>query len=431
MNKTNKLSLLKNKHNNFMNDFIINVFKISFLIIFILTQVSCGSFQPVSSYSDGIYSSDNVIVIRKSDLDNDSNSYSRYFDQVARQYDWDDRRSDIVLSDIDSINSNSIDNYKTNPQWGGGQKTTQIFMFNNNLGAFQNFYNPFGVGFNSPFWSLNSPYFNGWGWGNPMRRWNRLGFWGWNHWGWNYGWNGNFGFYNPWFTGGNPYWGFSPYNYFNSPYVGNYGVRSSSQFDRVRGWAYSSTYRGKNNGPANSNFRARSGEAQSNNVRSTSNSSIPDLVSAGRRLAQNNNSEQRSVNSNSDAQRRRIETIIRQYQSRGYNVELMPTRGNSNVYRLRISENYGYQARDYQGVNNSIFDNNSSSQNNNSSGKTNRRYNSSGNSSGNYSSSSGGNSYSSPSRGSYNASRGSSYGSSSISRSSGRSSTSRSSGRKQ
>ena len=118
MNKTNKLSLLKNKHNNFMNCFIVNVFKISFLIIFVLIQVSCGSFQPVSYYSDGIYSSDNVIVIRKSDLDNDSNSYSRYFDQVARQYDWDDRRNDVVLSDIDSINSNSIDNYKTNPQWG-------------------------------------------------------------------------------------------------------------------------------------------------------------------------------------------------------------------------------------------------------------------------------------------------------------------------
>ena len=65
MNKTNKLSLLKNKHNNFMNDFIINVFKISLLIMFVLTQVSCGSFQPVSSYSDGIYSSDNVIIIRK------------------------------------------------------------------------------------------------------------------------------------------------------------------------------------------------------------------------------------------------------------------------------------------------------------------------------------------------------------------------------
>ena len=100
MNKTNKLSLVKNKHNNVMNDFIINVFRISLLIIFTLAQFSCGSFQPVSLYSDGIYSSDNVIVIRKSDLDNDSNSYSRYFDQVARQYDWDDRRSDVVLSDI-------------------------------------------------------------------------------------------------------------------------------------------------------------------------------------------------------------------------------------------------------------------------------------------------------------------------------------------
>ena len=96
-----------------MNDFIINVFKISLLIMFVLTQVSCGSFQPVSSYSDGIYSSDIVIIIRKSDLDNDSNSYSRYFDQVARQYDWDDRRNDVVLSDIDTINSNSIDNYKS------------------------------------------------------------------------------------------------------------------------------------------------------------------------------------------------------------------------------------------------------------------------------------------------------------------------------
>ena len=420
MNKTNKLSLVKNKHNNVMNDFIINVFRISFLIIFILAQFSCGSFQPVSSYSDGIYSSDNVIVIRKSDLDNDSNSYSRYFDQVARQYDWDDRRNDVVLSDIDSINSNSIDNYKTNPQWGGGQKTTQIFMFNNGPWGFQNFGAPFYSGFYNPFW-------NGWGWGNPMR-WNRLGFWGWNRWAWNYGWNGNFGFYDPWLFG-NPHWGFSPYNYLYGPYVGNYGVRSSLQYGGVRGWAYSSTYRGKNTGPVNSNFRARSGEVRSNNVRSTSNNSMPDLVSEGRRLTQNNNSEQRRVNSNSDAQRRRIESIIRQYQSRGYNVELIPTGRNSDFYKLRVSENYGYQGRSSQSNSNSIFSRSSSQ--NNSSGKTNQNYNSSNNYSRNYSNSSGGRSYSSPSRGSYNASRGSSYGSSSISRSSGRSSAGRSSGRKQ
>ena len=423
MNNTNKLSLLKNKHNNFMNDFIINVFKISLLIMFVLTQVSCGSFQPVSSYSsDGIYSSDNVIIIRKSDLDNDSNSYSRYFDQVARQYDWDDRRSDVVLSDIDSINSNSIDNYKTNPQWGGGQKTTQIFMFNNSPWGFQNFNTPFNSGFYSPLW-------NGWGWSNPMR-WNRLGFMGWNNWAWHYGWNANFGFYDPWLFG-NPHWGFgfSAFNYFNSPYVGNYGVRSSSQLSRIRGWAYSSTYRGKNTGPVNSNFRARSGEAQSNNVRSKSNISMPDLVSEGRRLAQNNNSEQRRVNSNSDAQRRRIESIIRQYQSRGYNVELIPTGSNSDFYKLRVSENYGYQGRSSQNSDNSVFSRSSSQYN--SSSSTNKNYNSSSNNSRNYSNSSGSSSYGSPSRGSYNASRGSSYGSSSINRSSGRSSAGRSSGRKQ
>ena len=420
MNKTNKLSLVKNKHNNVMNDFIINVFRISFLIIFILAQFSCGSFQPVSSYSDGIYSSDNVIVIRKSDLDNESNSYSTYFDQVARQYDWDDRRNDVVLSDIDSINSNSIDNYKTNPQWGGGQKTTQIFMFNNGPWGFQNFGAPFYSGFYNPLW-------NGWGWGNPMR-WNRLGFMGWNNWPWYYGWNANFGFYDPWLFG-NPHWGFSAFNYFNSPYVGNYGVRSSIQYSGVRGWAYSSTYRGKNTGPVNSNFRARSGEVRSNNVRSTSNNSMPDLVSKGRRLTQNNNTEQRRVNSNSDAQRRRIESIIRQYQSRGYNVELIPTGRNSDFYKLRVSENYGYQGRSLQSNSNSIFSRSSSQ--NNSTGKTNQNYNSSNNYSRNYSNSSGGRSYSSPSRGSYNASRGSSYGSSSISRSSGRSSAGRSSGRKQ
>ena len=118
----------------------------------------------------------------------------------------------------------------------------------------------------------------------------------------------------------------------------------------------------------NSNFRARS-EAQSNNVRSTANSSTPDLVSEGRRLAQNNNSEQRRVNSNSDAQRRRIESIIRQYQSRGYNVELIPTGSNSDFYKLRVSENYGYQGRSSQSNSNSIF---SRSSQNNSSGKTNQ-----------------------------------------------------------
>ena len=99
---------------------------------------------------------------------------------------------------------------------------------------------------------------------------------------------------------------------------------------------------------------------------------MPDLVSEGRRLA-NNNSEQRRVNSNSDAQRRRIESIIRQYQSRGYNVELIPTGSNSDIYKLRVSENYGYQGRSFQNNSNSIF--NRSSSQNNSSGKTNQNYN--------------------------------------------------------
>ena len=156
----------------------------------------------------------------------------------------------------------------------------------------------------------------------------------------------------------------------------------------------------------NSNFRARSGEVRSNSVRSTSNNSMPDLVSEGRRLTQNNNSEQRRVNSNSDAQRRRIESIIRQYQSRGYNVELIPTGRNSDFYKLRVSENYGYQGRSYQSNSNSILSRSSSQ--NNSTGKTNQNYNSSNNYSRNYSNSSGGRSYSSPSRVSYNASRGSS-----------------------
>ena len=54
-----------------------------------LLFISCGSFQSGSYYTDGIYNSDNVIVVRRNKKTQATNAYTQYFDQQANQYNWD------------------------------------------------------------------------------------------------------------------------------------------------------------------------------------------------------------------------------------------------------------------------------------------------------------------------------------------------------
>ena len=82
-----------------------------------LLFTACGSFQNASYYSDGIYNDDNVIVIRRTQNKPAANAYTQYFDQQAKQYNWDDSNNDVALTNVDSLNQGNLNNYQSNPNW--------------------------------------------------------------------------------------------------------------------------------------------------------------------------------------------------------------------------------------------------------------------------------------------------------------------------
>lgn len=323
------------------------------LVIF----ASCGGFQSASYYSDGIYSSDNVIVIRNSQPQRNSNAavYTQYFDDKAKQYSWDDAEEGVVLTSIDSLSNDNLSNYKTQPNWGGGNKTTQIIIQNNGWNyndpffwGFDNIYDPFGYYWNRPF-----GYYNRW-------RWNRFAW----------------GYYSPFYSPYTPYYlnGFYYNNAFGfAHYYGNpwrnswYG--ESVHHNRPPRNAYSSNYRGKARStttPRNISGTNREPFArnQSNPVTGSSRqgkvnyrAAVPDLVTQGRRV--NARREQIQEQSN----RNYIDQVIRSYQNRGYTTQVIenPNQGQAAPGR-RISA-----PRDARGVSSNSKSTYSSSRSSNSS----------------------------------------------------------------
>jgi len=133
---------------------------------------SCGSFQSSSYYSDGIYNSDNVIVVRRNKKAPVSNAYTQYFDEQAQQYSWDNSNESVALTDVDALNQSNSNDLQSSPNWGGGNKTTQIIIQSSPLN--------FGLAGNWGFGGFYDPYFAYWDYNffNPYR-WNRFA-WGFN-----------------------------------------------------------------------------------------------------------------------------------------------------------------------------------------------------------------------------------------------------------
>ena len=312
---------------------IISFVRVSILSLVLLFTIQCGSFQNTSYYSDGIYSDQDVVVVKKKKTA--PNTYSAYFDEQANRYQWQQSDESVVMTNSDSLNQGNIQNYQTNANWGGGPKNTQIIVQTN----------PWDFGFNpyAGFWNYNDFYHPYWGqWNSPFNRgyfWNRFAY-------------GNFyrsfyspftpfylnGYYygNPFFNGFNYGYGYGYNNYFNNRF--NDRIRSDNQrANRVR----SSSYRGKAGTPRT---RETLAGTQRSSVNPRQNETavegrtasredkaliVPDLVHQGRRQQAQRTIDRRAVRNQEQQDRSTIERMIRDLQSQGYNVDVL-TREEQN-----------------------------------------------------------------------------------------------------
>ena len=398
-----------------------------------LLFTSCGSLQNSSYYSDGIYSSDNVIVVRRNKKAAVSNAYTQYFDEKANQYNWENTADNVALTNIDSLNQGFSNNYQSNPNWGGGNKTTQIIIQSTPLN--------FGFGGNWGFGGFYDPFVSYWDYNfyNPYR-WNRFA-WGFNRPFFNgfYPYYG-YGFYgNPYFYGGG-FW--NGYGYaFNHPYRRPFNrFNNNRRSDTRRNRAYSSTYRGQaaasGVGRTAVNTRAqRNNNGTSASIRNENNSTSRQSNSAGTATTQSQqgrtasvrqsqnlddteNRVRRTQNSQENKNRSQIDRVVRQMRANGFDIQVI----NSAEQGRRFSQQN--QARNV--VNSGGRSNTQAISRNNNRNNTSKEYSSSRNYSNNSSTrsqrsnarSSSSNSYSAPARVSSGAGR-----SSGRSYSSGRSSS--------
>ena len=197
-------------------------FKIYVLLFCILP--SCGSYQYVGMYEDGIY--DSSLDKDNNDLNSDQNNsyYEDYFKEKSIKL------NQINNSNIDSYDYYTQNNSEEDSYAGWGQNVDSDVVIN----------------------VFNRPGFDYWGWNN----------WGWNNWGWN-NWRWNnwgypiYGFYDPYFS--------------NAWFIHNGGY---SYFYPNRGpsLALINGYRNQrytNFGYRNASFSRRSGIGTVNNLRTT------------------------------------------------------------------------------------------------------------------------------------------------------------------
>lgn len=380
-------------------------------LLLALSVVGCGSFQSSSYYSDGIYGNADVVVIRKSNPQTTTNAsaYTQYFDEKANQYTWEDDTEQLALTNIDSLGQNEVVNYKSNPNWGGGNKTTRIIIQDNR----------FNYGFPDPMWY--SSFYNPWDfyWNRNYRFYNR---WNWNRFAWGFN-NPFYSPYTPFYLNGyyyNPHFYGGGFAYHRPYYARNHWNRRSfgdRQHDyRRSGKSFSSTYRGK--ARSQTVVRNRSRSISQNNgqkiaSRSARNNNVPNLVQQGRRQSQAGRRRPISEQNN----RRHINEVIRSYQNRGYNTKVIDNsrqqqsiQGQSSQGRRRVYSNNGNSTNTYKSTssdtNGRRINSGRSSQSRSSS--TQRSYQPSRNS------------YHAPSRSSYSSSRSSSRAAPSRSSSTGR-----------
>jgi len=213
---------------------------------------SCGSFQYAGYDNDGIYSTDkyedeNVeqeVVTTSTD---DSNYYKNYFAENSAEVDAIQEENEI-FTDVDSYEGNYTEQDSTEQRpayggWGQNNSTVSINIINNGW-----------YGWNDP-WLYSGYYSNGWG--RP---------WGWNNWGYNYGWGWN----NPWAYGSYYGYGWNPGWAYYGGHGGyyNYGW-NNGYYRNTNRYAYNSGRRGSLGYNTSLNRRNRSNAAISRGNYST------------------------------------------------------------------------------------------------------------------------------------------------------------------
>ena len=160
---------------------------------------SCGSYQYVGVYEDGIYGDSETQEYNTngnndvSDNGSANSYYSDYFKGKSNEY---NNNQQTIFTDVEDYDSSySPNNTADNNYAGWGQNSDSNVIIN--IQSRPNY----GMG-----WGWNNWGWNNWGWNT-----------GWNRWGWNAGWNWGYpnyyGYWDPFF-----------YNGWNVPYWGGYGV---------------------------------------------------------------------------------------------------------------------------------------------------------------------------------------------------------------
>ena len=83
---------------------LISRYSLGLIFIFSILVSACGSYQNSSYYSDGIYTNDNIIVVKRKNAKAKKNAYSQYFDEKIpddfyKRLEDDYQKSIIVLNE--------------------------------------------------------------------------------------------------------------------------------------------------------------------------------------------------------------------------------------------------------------------------------------------------------------------------------------------
>ena len=192
--------------------------------------ISCGSFQYVGMYEDGIYGySENEVYNSSNESESSvreqgNSYYNDYFKGKVNEY---TDSNDGVFTEVENYNSSydSNNNSESNNAGWGENIDSNIII---NIQTRPNY---------GMYWGWNN-----WGWNN----------WGWNNWGWN---NWGYPIYGYWY----PY----QFSLWNNPFLVGYGYYPNFRSQNV---AYINGYR--NNSTA-SNFGSRTNSLSSRSVLST------------------------------------------------------------------------------------------------------------------------------------------------------------------
>ena len=200
-------------------------------VLLILLVSSCGSYQYVGMYDDGIYNSfedeeKNYAYDSNYDPDNNNSYYEDYFKGKVSEYDLTEDMENTGAPDDYNYNTQNSSENESYAGWGQNVDSNIVI----NIQTRPNY---------GMYWGWNNWGWNNWGWNN----------WGWNNWGWN-NWRWNnwgypiYGFYDPYFSnawfvhmGGYSYFGpnrgpsLAFINGYRNYYSNNVGYRNQGRFN--------------------------------------------------------------------------------------------------------------------------------------------------------------------------------------------------------